>query len=83
MTMTKTLNLSEVRVINASSDNPFLLLTEEITIDDPNDNQLPLTHRNRRSITQQTENEDGEMVATDISGESSMVQDICAVLWTD
>lgn len=81
MAMTKSSNLQEIRIINASSDVPILLLTEEITIDDPEDNQLPMTTRNRRSIPKQTENSDGEMVDTDISGEDQLVQDIAAVVW--
>ncbi len=81
MTITKTATLVEIRITNASSDSPILLLTEDITIDDPNDDQLPITHKNRRAIPQHTENSDGEMVATNLDGESSLVQSICAVVW--
>jgi len=83
MAMTKTVTLSEVRIINASSDSPILLITEEITIDDPDDNQLPLTTKNRRSIPKVTENADGEMVDTDISGEEQILKDVCAIVWAD
>lgn len=81
MAITKTITLSEVRVINASSTSPILLVTEEIMIDDPDDNQLPITSKNRRSIPEFTENQNGELVATDVTSESSLVQNICSVVW--
>ena len=59
----------------------MLLITEEMTMDDPDDNQLPVTTKNRRSIAKQTENAEGEMVNTDLSGEDQLVQDIAAVVW--
>ena len=68
--------------MNATGDSPALLLTEEIIIDDPDDNQLPLATRNRRSVPRFIDNEDGEEVANDISGEHQLVQDVAALVWT-
>ena len=82
MAITKTVNLAEIRIINASSDSPILLIIEEMTMDDPDDNQLPVTTKNRRSISKQTENAEGEMVATDTSSEEQVVQDIATAIWS-
>ena len=82
MAITKTVNLAEIRIINASSDSPILLIIEEMTMDDPDDNQLPVTTKNRRSIPKQTENAEGEMVATDTSSEEQVVQDIATAIWS-
>lgn len=81
MAMTKTNTLTEIRVQTYPSDPAVLLIEEQITIDDPDDDQLPLITRNRRSIPKQTENSDGVMVNTDISGEEQIIQDIAAVVW--
>ena len=81
MAMTKTSTLTEIRVQMYPSNPPALLIEEQITIDDPDDDQLPLITRNRRSIAKQRENSDGVMVNTDISGEEQVIQDIAAVVW--
>jgi hypothetical protein len=83
MAMTKTQTLQEVRIINASSEGPILLVTYEVTIDDPDDDQLPLTTKHRKSIPKLMENDDGEMVAVDISSEDPLVQTIAAAVWAD
>lgn len=82
MAMTKTSTLTEIRVQMYPSNPPVLLIEEQITIDDPDDDQLPLITRNRRSISKQTENSDGVMVNTDISGEEQVIQDIAATVWS-
>lgn len=81
MAMTKTSTLTEIRVQMYPSNPSVLLIEEQITIDDPDDDQLPLITRNRRSIAKQRENSDGVMVNTDISGEEQVIQDIAAVVW--
>lgn len=83
MAITKTSTLQEIRILNASAESPVLLIQEEITVDDPNDAELPITTKTRRAINEQTENDDGTMSDTDVSGESQMIQDICGVIWPD
>lgn len=89
MAMTKTRLNSEVRIILGNNPDAVHSNTEAIVqiqyidrIDDPDDDDLPLDKRGKRSLVRYTVAQDGTQTATDISGEEQWIQDICAAVWT-
>jgi hypothetical protein len=86
MAITKTERTLSMQVffLDTSSDKPAIQLQIETTIDDPDDDDLPL--RKVRDVYMRhetTDVESGETTATDVSGYEQLVQDICAAVWTD
>lgn len=90
MAMTKTIQTEGIDIVfpnNAvgSTAEKSLLITEKINIDDPDDDLLPVVQRKSRRIEKYTAVDVGDGVfedqLTDISGESQLVQDICALIW--
>lgn len=71
-------------------EDAVLIVSMTTSWDDPDDNDLPMSKTTTREITKnsQTTTYDEETGApihsetpTDITGESQMIQDICAVIW--
>ena len=90
MAMTKTIEIEGIDIVfpnNApgSTADKSLLITEQIKIDDPDDDLLPVVQRKSRRIEKYTSTDVGDGVfedqLTDVSGESQLVQDICALVW--
>ena len=83
MTQTKTVQRVQVHKIN---DEWFLRVTDRITIDDPDDDQLPIHKDSERNISRYVATTDENDVETinprDLSGEDQVVQDIAAAIWT-
>lgn len=78
MAITRSSELVRIEIIPLGDGGfPNLFLTYRDSFDDPDDESLPVT--NSRSVVLVKENREG--VATDVSGESQMIQDICAVIW--
>lgn len=83
----------KVEVIYQASGNadPMIQWAVHTTVDDPEDNRLPITTSKSEQITRyypvETENEDGTITnseaATNISSFPQIVQDIAAIVWTD
>lgn len=97
MTMTKTTTLTEINITPRSTwtNDEGELITQEATIhavyrtviDDPDDDQLPITHTFGNLLKKTTTSYDSEgnatVIDTDLSGEEQLVQDIAAAVWTD
>ena len=88
MAITKTTALKLVTVypaLNPSAGstkiegNPVIYVQETVTVDDTEDNQLPLTGMSERDIYRYVE-DDG--AATDVSSEDTLVQSIAAAIWS-
>ena len=67
--------------------NPSLRVVYDDVFDDSSDSDLPVTtprtsHIERFTITVD-EDDNVSSADTDVTGHDQMVQDICAVLWTD
>jgi len=81
MTMTKTVELVDIMVrpnMSMSPADPSTMITlvtvnDRVTVDDPDDDTLPITQN--RSFNFRP--------GDDVSGQSQIVQDICAAVWTD
>ena len=81
MTITKTVELVDIMVrpnMSMSPADPSTMITlvtvnDRVTVDDPDDDTLPITQN--RSFNFRP----GDYV----SGQSQLVQDICAAVWTD
>ena len=82
MTQTKTVERVQVHKIN---DEWFLRVMDRITIDDPDDDQLPIYKDSERNISRYVATTDENGVETvnprDLSGEDQVVQDIAAAVW--
>ncbi len=61
----------------------ILQVTYEDVWDDPEDDDLPLTKSRSVDYRKMDVDEDGNEVLADHSAAPQLVQDICAVLWTD
>ena len=62
-----------------NAGNPGIHIREIITLDDANDDQLPLESKSNRSIYRYVS--DGGS-ATDVSSEDSLVQSIAGAIWS-
>lgn len=95
MAITKTTSVQRVEVyaqadataadtINAG--NATLMVVYEDSMDDPNDDDLPVTATRVKMLHRYTvtTGDDGAptSAATDVTGENQMVQDICGALWS-
>ena len=87
MAITSTRTLERIEVMANGSDDPMITIVYNITFDDSEDDNLPATTPQVKTITRYTHTTDdeGEQVqtATDVTGEDQMVQDVCAAVWTD
>lgn len=90
MAITKTEKVTNYDIRMSDGEDATLYIQSITTWDDPDDNDLPMTKGTSRNLTKTTTtvtyNETtGERTeskaATDISGESKMIQDICAIIW--
>ncbi len=86
MAITKTESTLSMQVLfgDVSSGKPAIQLQIQTTIDDPDDDDLPLVKV--RDVYMQHEVTDAiteETTAADVSGYEQLVQDICAAVWTD
>ena len=99
MAITKTTSVQRVEVYpkaNASAEAtisaawPTLMVFYEDTLDDAEDNDLPVTatrvkHLEKFTITYGTDSEGNpteSSAATSVSGEAQLVQDICGAVWS-
>lgn len=62
-----------------NAGNPGIHVVEKITLDDTEDDQLPLTVRPERNIWRYVE--DGGS-ATDVSSEDALIQSIAGAIWS-
>jgi hypothetical protein len=88
MALSKAENIVRVTVAMPTGEagdlaDPSVIIESELIIDDPDDDTLPLRQTRRRNLDKWVmavvEGEDD--VLTDVSGEDSMVQAICAAVW--
>lgn len=86
MTKTRTLKYLEVHpaelndVPGTNAGNPFVHVYYNVTVDDPNDTELPVRSTLSYRIDRYADEADG--LATDLSAEDQLVQDACRALWT-
>ncbi|MGB2376147.1 MAG: hypothetical protein ACPH55_00515 [Luminiphilus sp.] len=82
MTQTKTIQRIN---INKIGNEYFLAVTERITVDDPDDDQLPIHRDNERRISRNVATIDSDGNETinprDLSGEDQVIQDVAAAIW--
>ena len=90
MAISKTEKVTSYKIRMNDDEDATLSIQSLTTWDDPDDNDLPITKEASRSLrkttTTATYNETTgarteSTSATDISGESQMIQDICALIW--
>ena len=86
MAITNTRAVQRIEVYPSDTD-PSVMVVYEHTFDDSTDDALPVTSTvtkrlHRYSVS--TVDDDGTetQVATDISGEDQLVQDVCGAIWT-
>ena len=90
MAITKTTAVETIEIRVKDGDDEMTVHYMH-TWDDPDDNDAPVhkviskaLHRyTRTTTTDEDGNETATTVATDLSGEDQLVQDIAAVIWTD
>jgi len=79
MAITQTTNLLRVEIEYPTKTYPTITIHEDIYFDDPNDDILPVSTRNRRRINVI---EGNSPLLPDLSGEHQIVQDIANAIWT-
>lgn len=87
MAITKTTILHDITIFPATetgdstlnSNYPTILIQFEDTLDDSEDNDLPVTVSRNKTLTKFVE--DGG-AATDYSSEDALVQSVCGGVWT-
>lgn len=88
MAITKTSTLLEVHILPAAdasaanttnNGNPTIKVITEVTLDDANDDQLPMVNVVEHNIVRYVS--DGGS-ATDVSSEDSLVQSIAGAIWS-
>jgi len=94
MAITKTTSVQRCEVYPQSdadaadtlnSGSPTVMVVYEDAMDDPDDNDLPVTatrvkHLLRYTITVADDGTESS-AATDVTGEDQLVQDICGAIW--
>ena len=92
MAIQKTETVNSLAIRFEEGKDAVLVISSTTSWDDPDDSDLPINKTSMREITKTSQDttydaETGAPVhsqtATDITGESQLVQDICAVIWTD
>ena len=92
MAITKTKTLVKIEVLYGVGE-PGVQVHEQVTIDDPNDNTLPITTNTLRSVervsrTTTYDETTGEPTVTEIdndwrTGEDSAVLAVCDAVWAE
>ena len=96
MAITKTTSVQRCEVYPQSdadaantlnAGNPTVMVVYEDSMDDPDDNDLPVVatrakHLKRYTVTMDDDGNETS-TATDVTGEDQLVQDICGAIWTD
>lgn len=92
MAITKTEAVESIRIMYASGADPVVEVSTTITWDDPNDDALPISKGDYKTITKTTTSisynqESGEATTTesttDYSGEDAKVVAVCDLVWAD
>jgi hypothetical protein len=86
LTKVKTVDRIVVRPPIAGDTHPTVDVCYVITLDDPDDNELPIVSNKNITLSKYTYTQtDGDDITelTDISEEDSMVQTICNAVWAD
>lgn len=83
---TKTVERIYVRPAVAGDNSVTVDVTYVITLDDPNDSELPITTNKHVTLSKYNyiQTDDGEVTElTDISNEDVLVQTICNAVWAE
>jgi len=89
MAITKTTSVQRVEVYPQSdadaadtlnSGNPTVMVVYEDSMDDPSDNDLPVTATRVKHLKRYSDESD--QTATVVTGEDQLVQDICGAVWS-
>jgi len=88
MAITKTDKIERISIVlKDPADTSVIVVQSKTTWDDPNDDQLPIDRESVKSVEKYTivydDNQQPSTIESDISGESQLIKDICAVVWTD
>jgi hypothetical protein len=84
MAMTKTRTVQRVEVYPGNPD-PRLMVVYEVSIDDPDDDALPVTATKVENFNRvnDMDPDNPSTEPTDMSGEDPLVQTIAAAVWAD
>lgn len=77
MAIEKTIELREIHLAKMRDGEWSIQTTHRITVDDPDDDQLPMTSQRNESVMRT----DSEGNVIDHSDKDQLVQDIAAVVW--
>lgn len=89
MAITKTTKVQRVEVYppmdadaadTLNTGNPTVMCVYEDAMDDPDDNDLPVTATRVKHLMRYSDEENA--TATDVTGEDQLVQDICGAIWS-
>lgn len=92
MAIQKTETVNSLSVKFEEGKDAVILISSTTSWDDPDDSDLPINKTSTRQITKTSQDTtyDSEtgtpihsQIDTDITGESQLIQDICALVWTD
>lgn len=88
MAISKTTTVQRIEVYpNDVGSDPTVSVTYHIVMDDPDDNELPISTYKAVTLHKSTmDNSDAENpveVLTDISGEDALVQAVCNAVWAE
>jgi len=90
MAITKTTSVQRCEVYPQSdadaadtlnAGNATIMVVYEDSMDDPDDNDLPVTATRVKHLKRYSDEENA--TATDVTGEDQLVQGICSAVWTD
>lgn len=77
MAIEKTIELQEIKITKNRDGEWSIYTSHKITLDDPSDDQLPMTSQRNESVMRT----DSEGNVIDHSDKDQLVQDIAAVVW--
>ena len=89
MAITKTTSVQRVEVYPQSdssaadtlnSGNPTVMVVYEDSMDDPDDNDLPVVATRVKHLVRYSDEDNA--TATVVTGEDQLVQDICGAIWS-
>lgn len=86
MAITKTTEMQKIVLDLTSSDtNTSVIVFYKTTIDDPDDDELPIVTLKEAQFRKKTRTEDADgnvtFTDTDLSGEEQIIQDAAALIW--
>lgn len=86
MAITKTTEMQKIVLDLTSSDtNTSVIVFYKTTIDDPDDDELPIVTLKEAQFRKRTRTEDADgnvtYTDTDMSGEEQIIQDAAALIW--